>query len=206
MTRLPSSLFWLIAPAALGLWLLVAIPSRWHGIDTGALGAGVLLAVAAAGLWFASRIPDDGASTLSPGEQKRWVALAFTGLIGGLMLFNAGIFAGARTMAELENIGRPIAMLLVGWLIFGSVLRQRFGSAVQEDERDTEVVRAADDASQVALYLAVIAVAVTLGLTPPARLAWASPIAIANLLMFALVFAGFVGHVVALRRYRRDRA
>lgn len=206
MHRIPSAPFWLLAPAALGLWLIVAIPSRWHGIDTGAIGAGLLLAVAAAGLWLSSRIPDDGTSPRSPGEQGRWVALVFTGLIGALMLAHADTFAGARTIAELEGIGRPIAMLLVGWLILTSIARRRPGAGVHEDERDREVARAADAAAHVVLAVAIVAIAVTLGLTPPARLAWASPIAIANLLMFALVAAAFVGHGAALWHYRRDRA
>lgn len=206
MHRVPSALFWLIAPAALGLWLIVAIPSRWHGLDTGSVGAGLLLVAAAAGLWLSGRIRDDGASPHSPGEQGRWVALVFTGLIGALMLAHAGTFAGARTIAELDGIGRPIAMLLVGWLILASIARRRPGAGVREDERDREVARAADAAAHVVLALAIVAIAVTLGLTPPARLAWASPIAIANLLMFALVAAAFVGHGAALWHYRRDRA
>ncbi|PZQ19888.1 MAG: hypothetical protein DI564_01210 [Rhodanobacter denitrificans] len=206
MHRVPSALFWLLAPAALGRWLIVAIPSRWHGIDTGSIGAALLLAVAATGLWLSGRIPDDGASQRSPGEQGRWVALVFTGLIGALMAVHAGSFAGARTIAELEGIGRPIAMLLVGWLILASIARRWPGTGVQVDERDRAVARAADAASHVALALAVVAIAVTLGLTPPARLSWASPIAVANLLMFALVAAAFVGHGTALWHYRRDRA
>ncbi|HUD41651.1 MAG TPA: hypothetical protein VMR06_06580 [Dokdonella sp.] len=206
MHRVPSGLFWLLAPAALGLWLLVAIPSRWHGIDTGSIGAGVLLAAAAAGLWLSGRIPDDGGSARAPGEQGRWVALVFTGAVGALMLAHAGAFAAARTIAELDGIGRPVAMLLVGWLILASVARRRPGAGVQEDERDRAVAHAADAASHVVLALAVIAIAVTLGLTPPARLGWASPIAVASLLMFALVAAAFAGHVAALWQYRRDRA
>lgn len=206
MHRVPSGLFWLLAPAAIGLWLIVAIPSRWHGIDTGVAGAGLLLAAAAAGLWLSGTIPDDGASQRSPGEQGRWVALVFTGLIGALMLAHAGAFAGARTIAELDGIGRPVVMLLVGWLILASIARRRPGAGVQADERDREVARAADAVSHGVLALAIVAIAVTLGLTPPERLSWASPIAVANLLMFALVAAAFAGHGAALWHYRRDRA
>jgi hypothetical protein len=206
MHRVPSGLFWLLAPAAIGLWLIVAIPSRWHGIDTGAAGAGLLLAAAAAGLWLSGTIPDDGTSQRSPGEQGRWVALVFTGLIGALMLAHAGAFAGARTIAELGGIGRPVVMLLVGWLILASIARRRPGAGVQADERDREVARAADAVSHGVLALAIVAIAVTLGLTPPERLSWASPIAVANLLMFALVAAAFAGHGAALWHYRRDRA
>ena len=93
-----------------------------------------------------------------------------------------------------------------GWIIFSSMLRQRMGKRVQQDERDSMVEHAADAASHLALCIAIIAVAVTLGFTPRERIGWLSPVALANLLMFTLVFASFVGHAVAVWRYRRDGA
>ena len=206
MRRLPASAFWLVAPVALARWLIVATPSRWLGIDGGTLGAVLMLTSAWAGLWLASRIPDDEASALSPGEQKNWVALVFTGLVGILMLLKADAFVNAETVADLRDFGRPIAMLLIGWMILGALLRQRFSKRIQQDERDTHVERAADSSAHMTLCLVIVAIAVTLGFTPRARIDWLSPLALANLLMFALVFASFVGHAVAAWHYRRDRA
>lgn len=199
-------MFWLLAPAAMALWLLVATPSRWLGIDTGSIGAAIMLAAAWIGLGLASRIADDPESPRSPGEQKNWVALAFSGLIGALVVFKAGLFANAETVADLREVGRPIAMLIAGWLIFGSLLRQRLGKRIQQDERDMAVGRAADVTAYVTLCFMVVGIAVTLGFTPRTRLDWATPIALANLLVFALVLASFVGHAVAAWRYWRDRA
>ncbi len=206
MRALPSAAFWLVAPLALALWLLVATPSRWLGIDAGTLGAALMLATAWVGLWLASRIPDDEASALSPGEQKNWVALAFTGLVGMLMVLKADAFLNAESVADLKDFGRPLVMLLIGWIILGALLRNRFGPRIQQDERDMHVERIADSSAHTTLCIAIVAIAVTLGFTPRARIDGLSPLALANLLMFALVFASFVGHVVAAWRYRRDRA
>lgn len=206
MTRIPPSAFWLLAPGAMALWLLVATPSRWFGIDTGSIGAAIMLAAAWIGLGLATRIPDDPDSPRSPGEQKNWVALAFSSLIGALMIFKAGVFVNAESVADLREVGRPIGMLIVGWIIFGSLLRRRLGRRIQQDERDVAVERASDLTAYVTLCVVVMGIAVTLGFTPRTRLDWATPIALANLLVFALVLASFVGHAVAAWRYWRDRA
>lgn len=204
--RLPASAFWFVAPAALALWLLVATPSRWLGIDTGPLGAMLLLGATWVGLWLASRIPDDADAAASPGEQRRWVALVFTTAIGALMLAKAEVFAAAQSVADLRDVGRTIGMLLAGWAIFGAILHHRIGARVQVDERDRVVEANADAWSHGALACAVIGYAVLFGFSPADRLRWATPIVIANLLMFALVWSCFVGGVVAVWRYRRDRA
>lgn len=206
MRRLSPSAFWFVAPLALAFWLIVATPSRWLGIDTGALGASILLVAAWVGLWLASRIPDDAESAMSPGEQKNWVALVFTGVIGALMLTKADLIANAPSVADLGGVGRTLVMLVIGWIIFGSMLRQRMGKRVQQDERDSVVERAADASSHLTLCIAIVAVAVTLGFSPRERIDWLSPIALAHVLIFAVVLASFVGHAVAVWRYRRDRA
>ncbi len=206
MRRLPALAFWLLAPAAMALWLLVATPSRWIGIDSGALGAALMLTLAWLGLWLASRIGDDASSQLSPGEQKNAVALAFTGLVVAIMLFKADLIMHAGSVAELREVGRPVVMLLVGWIVFAALLRTRFGARVQRDERDIEVERAADAAAHTTLAVAVLVVAIMLGFSPRARIDALGPLAVANLLMFSLVSSTFVGHAVAAWHYRRDRA
>ncbi len=206
MRRLPPSAFWLVAPAAVALWLIVAMPSRWHGIQTSTWGAMLMIAAAVLGLWLASRIPGDPDERASPGEQKHWVALAFTLLIGAAMLLEADVFARAQSVADLREVGRPIGIFLVGWVIFSALLRQRFGARVLVDERDRAVEAAADAWSHGALAMTIIGLAVMFGFSPPARLAWATPIVTANLLMFALLWSCLVGSVVAILRYRRERA
>lgn len=205
MRRLSPSAFWLVAPAALALWFIAALPSRWYGIDTGAIGAMLLIAAAVVGLWLASRIPGDAEEKASPGEQKRWVALAFIVLIGAAMLLGADVFARASSVADLGDVGRPIGIFLVGWVIFSALMRQRLGARVQEDERDRAVEAVADAWSHGALAVTVVGIAVMFGLSPAGRLQWATPIVTAHLLMFALLWSSFVGSVVAIVLYRRQR-
>ena len=56
-----------------------------------------------------------------------------------------------------------------------------------------------------ALVFVVIGVAVMLGISPARKLEWATPIAIANLLIFALIWSCFVEYVVTALSYWRDR-
>src|SRR5690606_22283618 len=130
-------------------------------------------------------------------EQRRWVALVFTALIGVLMLAKAEVFARAGSVADLREVGRPIGLFLAGWAIFSALLRQRFGARVVDDERDRAVELAADRWSHRVLAFAVVGIAVTFGLSPAARLPWATPIATAHLLVFALLCSSLVGSVVA---------
>jgi hypothetical protein len=205
--RAPSSaLFWLLAPASLALWLILVTPTRWLGIETGALGTGLLLLTAWAGLWLSTRIPASREARVSPSEVRQWVALVFTGAIAAFLAFHAVDIARAEKVADLQSIGRTVAMLVIGWILFSAVLRQRANAGVQEDERDREVQRHADSWSHAAISLFVIAVAVTLGLSPADRLAWATPIVVAHLLIFALVVSSLTGCVVAVWQYRRGYA
>lgn len=205
MSRLPFSLFWLIAPAAMALWLIVSVPSRWFGLDTGAIGAALMLLVAWSGLWLSSRLKEEGESNVSPGEQQAWVALAFTGLIGGLMVYQSNLLLGAKSVADLRELGRPIAMLVVGWIIFSAILRQRIGNRIQHDERDRDVERASDIAGYTSLCIAIMILVVLLGFSPPEKLVWATPLVLANLLVFVLVLANLIANITAISLYRRDR-
>lgn len=205
--RVPrSALFWLLAPASLALWLILVTPTRWLGFETGAVGTGLLLLTAWAGLWLSTRIPADRDASVSPSEVRQWVALVFTGAIAAFLAFHAADIARAEKVADLRSIGRTVAMLVIGWILFSAVLRQRVHAGVQEDERDREVQRHADSGSHTAICLLVVALAVTLGLSPADRMAWATPIVIAHLLVLALVLANLLGCIVAVWQYRRGCA
>jgi hypothetical protein len=51
----------------------------------------------------------------------------------------------------------------------------------------------------------VIAIAVTLGLSSPEKLLWATPLAVANMLVLALVWSTLFEHAAAAVHYWRDR-
>ena len=200
-----TTLFWLIAPFCMALWLILVSPTHWLGIGTGAAGTALLLLTAWAGLWLASRIPANADSSVSPAEVRQWVALAFTAVIAAFLLLKADTIFAATTIADLRGIGRTCAMLIIAWAIFSSILRQRAQPGVQEDERDRTIEWQADRWSHGAVCALVIAVAVTLGLSPPETLDWARPIVIAHLLIFALVMTNVVGCVAAIVLHWRER-
>ncbi|MGB0135311.1 hypothetical protein [Dokdonella sp.] len=205
MHGLRPQLFWLIAPLFLALWLVLVTPAHWLGVETGALGTGLLLVTTWVGLWWSTRLPVDPESAISPGEVRAWVALVFTSVIAAFMVANAGVILGAERVADLRGVGRTLAMLVIGWLIFSSILRQRLRGAVQEDERDRDVERRSQSWAHSTTCILVIGLAVTLGLTPAGRLDWARPMVIAHLLILMLVLSSLVACVVSIRLYRRDR-
>ena len=205
MNRVRPQLFWLIAPLSLALWLLLVTPTHWIGLETPAIGTGLLLLTTWAGLWWSTRLPVKPESAISPGEIRAWVALVFTVVIAAFMMSSAGRILQAENIADLRGVGRTFAMLIIGWLIFSSILRQRARGGVQEDERDRDVERRAQSWAHTATCFLVIGLAVTLGLTPSDRLEWARPIVISHALIFLLVLSSLVGCVATVWLYRRDR-
>jgi phosphatidylglycerophosphate synthase len=89
--------------------------------------------------------------------------------------------------------------------VVSQVLQWRWKDAVLADERDRDIAVRAAAWGRMATVVAVIGIAVTLGLTPAARLAWATPIVIAHLLIFALVVSCLVEYAVSGVSYWQDR-
>lgn len=205
MTRVRTRIFWLLAPVSLAFWLILVTPTHWIGVETTAIGTGLLLLTTWAGLWWSTRMPADPESEISPGEVRVWVALVFTAVIAAFLASSSGRILQAERIADLQGVGRTFAMLIIGWLIFSSILRQRARGGVQEDERDRDVERRAQGWAHMASCSLTIGLAVTLGLTPADRLEWARPIVISHLLIFLLVLSSLVGCVGSVWLYRRDR-
>lgn len=198
-------LFWLIAPLCIALWLILVTPTRWIGFETPAIGTALLLLTTWMGLWWSTRMPADPESAIPPGEVRAWVALVFTAVIAALLVSGSERILEAQSIADLRGIGRTIAMLIIGWIIFSSVLRQRARAGVQEDERDRDIERRGQSWAHSTTCFLVISLAVTLGLAPSERLDWARPIVVAHLLIFLLVLSSLVGYLVTAWLYRRDR-
>lgn len=195
-----------VALAGFAFWLLLAGPGDVLGVDLGGFGFGLLVLVAWASMHAVSVAPrgelDDA---VSPGEWQAWVGVGFTLVVLAYLLLKADVIAGARDLRDLGRIGRNIVLLLVSWAVVAQVLRWRWKGKVLEDERDREIAVRAAAWGRCALVVVVIGVAVTLSLTPPARLAWATPIVVAHLLVFAVVWHSLVEYAVAGVSYWRDR-
>lgn len=192
--------------AGVAFWLLLAGPKELLGVDPGGFGFGLLVLVAwgaVHGISAAPRTELDDA--VSPGEWRAWIGVGFTLGVMAYLLLKADVIAGADDMRDLGRIGRNIVLLLITWAVVGQVLQWRWKDKVLEDERDREIEVRAAGWARGALVFSVIGVAVTLGLTPAARLAWATPIMLAHLLVFALVWHSLVEYAVTALSYWRDR-
>lgn len=198
----------LLLVGACATWLLLAGPDRMLGIDTGPLGVTVLVAVAWTSLLAVSRLPHQGIeAAVAPGEWRAWIAFAFTAVIAAYALVHAGAFQGPPLWQnpDAQRVGRTIALLLVAWLILFAVLRRRWQGRVQEDERDREIAAKAEEWGRGALTFGVVAVAVTIGFSPPETLRWASHPMIAHLLVLTLIFGVLFEYAYSALAYWRDR-
>ncbi|MFT3806810.1 hypothetical protein [Arenimonas sp.] len=196
----------LVALAGLAFWLLLAGPDRLFGLDTGNVGIALTALVAWSALHGVSVAPrSEMENAVSPGEWKAWVGVGFSALGIAYFLSKAHLFAGATDLRDVQAVGRNLVLMLIAWTVLGWLLENRWKGRVQKDERDREIENDASGWGRGALVFVVIGVAVMLGLSPARKLEWATPIAVSNLLVFALIWSCFVEYVVTALSYWRDR-
>lgn len=196
----------LVAVAGVAFWLLLAGPREVLGFDPGHVGFALMVAVAWTAMYGVSAAPvGDADDAVSPGEWRAWIGLGFTALVAGYLLAKADLIAGATDLRDLGRVGRNVVLLLIAWAILSAQLQRRWKGRVLEDERDREIAVLAAGWGRGATVAAVIGVVVLLAFTPAPRLAWATPIAIAHLLVFALLWGCLVGYAAAGLTYWRDR-
>lgn len=198
----------LLLIGACATWLLLAGPDRVLGIDAGNLGVAVLITVSWTSLIAVSRLPQDGIETaIAPGEWRAWIAFAFTAVIAAYALVHAEAFQGPPLWKnpDAQRVGRTIALMVIAWLILFAVLRQRWQGRVQEDERDREIAAKAQEWGRGALTFGVVAVAVTIGFSPPERLQWASHPMLAHLLVLTLIVGTLFEYAYSALAYWKDR-
>jgi uncharacterized membrane protein len=195
-----------VALAGVAFWMLLAGPDQTLGVDLGGFGFGLMVLVAwlaVHGILAAPRGELD--EVVSPGEWRAWIGLGFTVVAVVYLLAHADLIVGATDLRGLRGIGRNLVLLLVTWAVVSQVLQWRWKGKVLEDERDREIEVRAAVWARCALVFVVVGIAVTLALSPPAYLAWATHIAIAHLLVFALVGHALVEYAVTAISYWRDR-
>jgi hypothetical protein len=196
----------LVVLAFVAFWLLLAGPDEMLGLDLGGFGIGLASLTAWLALHGISVAPkgelDDA---VSPGEWRAWIGAGFTVLVAGYLFARRDVIAGAIDLHDLGRIGRNIVLLLIAWAVVSQVLQWRWKDRVLADERDRDIAVRAAAWGRMATVVAVIGIAATLGLTPAARLAWATPIVVAHLLIFALVVSCLVEYAVTGVSYWQDR-
>jgi hypothetical protein len=192
--------------ALVSFWVLLAGPEEILGLDLGGFGIGLASLTAWLALHGISVAPkgelDDA---VSPGEWRAWIGAGFTVLVAGYLFARRDVIAGAIDLHDLGRIGRNIVLLLIAWAVVSQVLQWRWKDRVLADERDRDIAVRAAAWGRMATVVAMIGIAATLGLTPAARLAWATPIVVAHLLIFALVVSCLVEYAVTGVSYWQDR-
>lgn len=204
----PTWMRWaLMLVAGCALWLLLFGPKELLGWDAGNLGMVLLVASAWGLLYSVSRLPREAlARSASPAEWKARVGAGFT-LIAMVYFFaKMHVFDDAPIPHNpgATAVGRNLVLLLIAWTILSSVLASRWKGVVEEDERDREIMVQAAGWGRAALIFSIVGIAVMLGFTPATRLAWATPLMIGNLLVFALMWGWLCEYAATLIFYRRD--
>ena len=207
--RLGRGLFsGLVMVAAAGLWLLLAGPSKVLGVDTGSAGVALLVTVTWVSLYAIGSMPNGGLdNAISPGEWRAWIALGFTAAIAAYAVANAHLFQGPPLWQnpDANRVGRNIALLAIAWAILTQLLQARWRGKVQEDERDRAIEAQASSWARISLSVYAIGLALMLGFSPAAKLAWAPPPMVAHLLVVGLVLSCLVEYGVTAVAYWRDR-
>lgn len=208
----PLRLALLIPLSIAAFYVLFILPD----IDLGWVG-GLALLAAAWVVWYllwrtlrelAGRARgSDTIAAPSPGEWRAWVGLLFTAaILVYYALRGSQMVAADGTMApEASSIGEHIGMLVVGWLVVMRILRKYWRDTVEQDERDHQIQTRASHWARGGLSVFMLGLAVMLAFTPLDHLRWAVPMALSNMLMFALIAASLVEYLVSGISYWRDR-
>lgn len=192
----------LLVAAALAVWLLLAAPAKLSGIDTGQVGFALLVTVAWISLYAISRMPrSELENAASPAEWKARAGFGFMFVALLYLLRNMPIALDS----DVRSIPRELMMLLIAWIVLSWIIRARWKDEVQEDERDRDIAARAGGCGRGALVFCVITIVVTLGLSPSEKLAWATPLVVANMLVIGLVWSSLLEHAAAAVHYGRDR-
>lgn len=206
----PVGIRWvLMLVAGCALWLLLAGPKQLLGWDAGNFGMVLLVASAWGLLYSVSRLPREAlAQSASPAEWKARVGVGFTAVAMAYFFAKMHVFNDAPIPhnPDATAVGRNLVLLLIAWTILSSVLASRWTGIVEEDERDREIAVQAAGWGRGALIFSIVGVAVMLSFTPASRLAWATPLMIGNLLIFALMWGWLCEYVAMLILYGRDHS
>lgn len=188
-------------------YLLLFAPNDLLGIETGLAGSALLLLAGWSAIYGLSTTRSDPESLITLGEKQAWIALLTTAVVGAYLFvkLNALGWDIDPQSRALRKIATNSVAMLIGANILAQLLRQRESGSTLEDERDRAIRRHAASISHGVLVIALIALVVTLGLTPAERLPFSSPVAIAHALIGTLLISELVRHAAEAWRYRQER-
>jgi len=186
--------------------------SLW-GHNLRSLGAMVFGFTLWFGAWLYARYPDRiFAPAWSIAERRAWTALVFAALIFVAYLrFMWGVAAMPEVPVSVhelpaEHFIANLVVLLIAWAVVSSSLRGKEPDAIEADERDLRLRRAADHVGDWALTILIAWCAGLLAFQPAERLSWwLAPLVAANVLIGILIVKALVEHVYLVGRYAWDR-
>ena len=213
MTTVHRRSWLLLCLAALGAAGMFLGPDGWLGIDIGPIGSAVLCAA----LWLLlihlskhseEAFPRRRASGRAPGLGCRGVRLADCASLAELR------HRPSRACVEVDQIsnsasrpfGIDLGMLIVGWIVVASVLRSGNRDAVELDERDLRIQRAASRAGSGLMALLIVALISALVTQPELLAPWLRPLIVANVLVGLLIASTLTENVYTVVRYGREHA
>lgn len=198
----------LLLVAGASIWLLFS-PVRFFGFSPGVLGTPLLVTAAWLSLYLLSRQPrSDIEAAVSPGEWQVWLDFLLNGtalvyLLGSLpSMPDVPIHDNSVAQALVRNL----MILIIAWVVLSKVLSTRWKLRVQRDERDRQIETRAYGAGRMALIVAALSLAVTLGFSPADRLEWATGPVVAHLLIAMVMFGALFESLSAVVSYWKDRS
>lgn len=207
-----------LAWALLALALLGAIASLFGpsglgwGLDIGSSGTALFGFALWAGAWLLARHPDRVFSSEWPiAERRAWAGLLFVLLI--FLNFTRFMWAllqreAPQTIGDMpmQHFIFNIFVLLISWAVVSKTIGTDPANAVDFDERDRRIQRAAERASDLAFTLAVIGCIVLLVALPAQRLAfWLAPLIAAHILVGMLIVKALSEYLYLVVSYVRER-
>jgi len=202
----------LFSLAALGAVGMFFGPDGWHGLDLGPIGAAMLYAA----IWlfvihlsFHSNAVFPEHASLS--EKQSWVALVFVFLIAChfLNLLDALSDMGAQadeiSNPATRNFGWNLGILFVAWVVAGGIVRAQNADAVELDERDLRIQRAAHRFAGGLMSMQIIGLIALLVIFPERAQSWMRPLIVGNVLLGLLIAKTLAESIFLVSRYSLER-
>jgi hypothetical protein len=213
MSHLHRRTLLLLAVAALGAAGMFLESDTWFGIDVGMVGSAMLYAALwlfVIHLWKHSEAAFPADAPLA--ERQAWVSVVFVTLIYFHWLNFVRALPGLG--AQADEISNPasrhfainLGMLIFGWIVVGGIVRAGNREAVELDERDLRIQRAASRAGSGLLSVLIIGLISALAILPEHLGPWLRPLIVANVLVGLLIANTLTENVYAVIRYRREFA
>ena len=195
-----------LAAALVGFWFVFWPPglidqAPWYAIGPLLLAVGT----AVAALQLSVRTLAGVEERMAPAEIGAWLLLVYTTAIAAWVLAYAHLLMDGWSRSDMRSASIRLMMLVLPYLVVSTVMRARRGKAVLEDERDRQIEIRAVQWGRGALVACIFGVMLMLAFSPAYKLQWATPPAIATMLLFALVWGWLVEAAAKVAMYLWDR-